>query len=150
MSELGKSSPHHRGGLDAGDTDSVDLTPENHGPHRMNRKQTANVYNNAYKSTSITISDASESVMWFIKAVSCLDVDQRYVVAVHHKTAQFSRPFRYVFQTGMSAWTERRHAERTPNASTPRDRTCARVNTGTRGDGQNCTRICPREYKPTL
>ena len=41
MSELGKYSPQHRGGLDAGDTDSVDLPPENHGPHRMNRKQTA-------------------------------------------------------------------------------------------------------------
>ena len=41
MSELGKYSPQHRGGLHAGDTDSVDLTPENHGPHRMNRKQTA-------------------------------------------------------------------------------------------------------------
>ena len=49
MSELGKSSPQHRGGLDAGDTDSVDLTPENHGPHCMNRKQMANVYKNAYK-----------------------------------------------------------------------------------------------------
>ena len=36
-------------GLDAGDTDSVDLTPENHGPHRMNRKQTANDYQNAFK-----------------------------------------------------------------------------------------------------
>ena len=54
MSELGgntlggKYSPEHRGGLDAGDTDSVDLTPENHGPHRMNRKRTANDYN-AYK-----------------------------------------------------------------------------------------------------
>ena len=42
MSELWKSSLQHRGGLDAGDTDSVDPTPENHGPHRMNRKQTAN------------------------------------------------------------------------------------------------------------
>ena len=40
MSELGKFSPQHRSGLDAGDTDSVDLTPENHGPHRMNGKQT--------------------------------------------------------------------------------------------------------------
>ena len=49
MSELGKFSPQHRGGLDAGDTDGVDLTPENHGPHRMNRKQTANVGKNAYK-----------------------------------------------------------------------------------------------------
>ena len=49
MSELGKYSPQHRGGLDAGDTDSVDLTPENHGPHRMNRKQTANDYKNAFK-----------------------------------------------------------------------------------------------------
>ena len=49
MSELGKYSPQHRGGLDAGDTDSVDLTPENHGPRRMNRKQTANDYKNAYK-----------------------------------------------------------------------------------------------------
>ena len=29
MSELGKYSPQHRGGLDAGDTDSVDITPEN-------------------------------------------------------------------------------------------------------------------------
>ena len=45
MSELGKYSPQHRGGLDAGDTDSVDL---NHGPHRMNRKQTANYYKNAF------------------------------------------------------------------------------------------------------
>ena len=49
VSELLKSSPQHRGGLDAGDTDSVDLTPENHGPYRTNRKQTANVYKNAYK-----------------------------------------------------------------------------------------------------
>ena len=49
MSELGKYSPQHRGGIDAGDTDSVDLTPENHGPHRMNRKQTANDYKNALK-----------------------------------------------------------------------------------------------------
>ena len=49
MSELGKFSPQHRGGLDAGDTDSVDLTPENHGPHRMNHKQTANIGKNAYK-----------------------------------------------------------------------------------------------------
>ena len=49
MSELGKFSPQHCGGLDAGDTDSVVLTPENHGPHRMNRKQTANVSKNAYK-----------------------------------------------------------------------------------------------------
>ena len=65
VSELGKFSPQHRGGLDASDTDSVDLTPENHGPHRMNRKQTANVGKNAYKvpqfTASITISDASES-----------------------------------------------------------------------------------------
>ena len=29
VSELGKYSPQHRGGLDAGDTDSVDLTPGN-------------------------------------------------------------------------------------------------------------------------
>ena len=56
MSELGKYRPQHRGGIDAGDTDSVDLTPENHGPHRMNRKQTAKMI-----STSIIISDASES-----------------------------------------------------------------------------------------
>ena len=49
MSELGKSSPQHRSGLDAGGTDSVDLTPENHGPHRMNGKQTANVDKTAYK-----------------------------------------------------------------------------------------------------
>ena len=49
VSELGKSSPQHRGGIDAGDTDSVDLTPENHGPHDMNRKQMANVGKNAYK-----------------------------------------------------------------------------------------------------
>ena len=42
-------SPQHRGGLDAGDTDSADLTPGNHGPHRMNRKQMANDYKNAYK-----------------------------------------------------------------------------------------------------
>ena len=49
MSELGKYSPQHRGGLDASDTDSVDLAPENHGPHRTNRKQTANVGKNAYK-----------------------------------------------------------------------------------------------------
>ena len=49
MSELGKYSPQHRGGLAAGDTASVDLTPENHGPHRMNRKQTANDYKNAFK-----------------------------------------------------------------------------------------------------
>ena len=47
-SELGKLSPQHRGGLDAGDTDSVDLTPDNHDPHRMNRKQTANVGKNGY------------------------------------------------------------------------------------------------------
>ena len=35
--------PQHRGGLDAGDTDSVDLTPANHGPHRMivNKRQTS-------------------------------------------------------------------------------------------------------------
>ena len=39
MSELGKYSPQHRGGRDAGDTDSVDLTPENHCPHGKNRKQ---------------------------------------------------------------------------------------------------------------
>ena len=39
-------SPQHRGGLDAGDTASVDLTPEN---YRMNRKQTANDYKKAYK-----------------------------------------------------------------------------------------------------
>ena len=58
MSELGKYSPQHRGGRDAGDTDSVDLTPENHCPHGMNRKQNGK---NAFKSTSITISDASES-----------------------------------------------------------------------------------------
>ena len=45
MLELGKYSPQHRGGLDAGDTDSVDL---NHGSHRMNRKQTANYYKNAF------------------------------------------------------------------------------------------------------
>ena len=45
MSELGKYSPQHRGGLDAGDTDSVDL---NHGSHRMNRKQTTNYYKNAF------------------------------------------------------------------------------------------------------
>ena len=32
--------------LDAGDTDSVDPTPEN---HRMNRKQTANDYKSGYK-----------------------------------------------------------------------------------------------------
>ena len=57
VSELGKYSPQHRGGLDAGDTDSVDLTPENHGPHRMNCKQTQK----CFQSTSITISDASES-----------------------------------------------------------------------------------------
>ena len=49
MSELGKFSPQHRGGLDVGDTDSFDLTPENHGPHCMNRKQKANVGKNAYK-----------------------------------------------------------------------------------------------------
>ena len=49
MSELGKFSPQYRGGLDAGDTDSVDLTPENHGTHRMNRKQTANDGKNTYK-----------------------------------------------------------------------------------------------------
>ena len=48
MTCLKQISPQHRGGLDAGDTDSVDLTPESHGPHRLNRKQ-------------ITISDASES-----------------------------------------------------------------------------------------
>ena len=43
MSELGKFSPQHRGGLDAGDTDSVDLTPNNHGPHRMivNKRETS-------------------------------------------------------------------------------------------------------------
>ena len=46
MSELGKFSPQHRGGLDAGDTDSVDLTSDNHGPHRMmimivNKRQTS-------------------------------------------------------------------------------------------------------------
>ena len=39
MSELGKYSPQHSGGRDAGDTDSVDLTPENHCPHGKNRKQ---------------------------------------------------------------------------------------------------------------
>ena len=33
MSEIGKFSPQHRGGVDTGDTDSVDLTLENHGPH---------------------------------------------------------------------------------------------------------------------
>ena len=49
MSELGKFSPQRRGGLDAGDTDSVDLTLENHGPHRMTRNQTANVGKNAYE-----------------------------------------------------------------------------------------------------
>ena len=38
-----KFSPQHRDGLDAGDTDSVDLTPDNHGPHRMivNKRQTS-------------------------------------------------------------------------------------------------------------
>ena len=43
MSELRKFSPQHRGGLDAGDTDSLDLTPDNHGPHRMivNKRQTS-------------------------------------------------------------------------------------------------------------
>ena len=46
MSELGKYSPQHRGGRDAGDTDSVDLTPENHCPHGMNRKQNGK---NAFK-----------------------------------------------------------------------------------------------------
>ena len=35
VSELGKFSPQHRGGLDAGDTDSVDQTPDNYGPHCM-------------------------------------------------------------------------------------------------------------------
>ena len=58
MSELGKYSPQHRGGLDAGDTDSVDL---NHGPHRMNRKQTGKLLQKCFQRTSITISDASES-----------------------------------------------------------------------------------------
>ena len=43
----GKYSPQNRGGLDASDTDSVDLTPENHGPHQLNCKQTANDYKNA-------------------------------------------------------------------------------------------------------
>ena len=37
----------------------------------------------------------------------------------------------YVFQTRMSAWTERR-AERTLNASTPLARSCVCVTTGTR------------------
>ena len=41
-----KYSPQHRGGRDAGDTDSVDLTPENHYPHGMNRKQNGK---NAFK-----------------------------------------------------------------------------------------------------
>ena len=43
VSELGQFSPQHRCGLDAGDTDSVDLTPDNHGPHRMivNKQQTS-------------------------------------------------------------------------------------------------------------
>ena len=36
------------GGLDADDTDSVHPTSENHGPHRMNRKQTANAGKNAF------------------------------------------------------------------------------------------------------
>ena len=58
VSELGKYSPQHRGGLDAGDTDSVDL---NHGPHRMNRKQTGKLLQKCFQRTSITISDASES-----------------------------------------------------------------------------------------
>ena len=49
MSELGKFSPQHRGGLDAGDTDSVELTPDNHGPHRNDRKQTANGGKHGYK-----------------------------------------------------------------------------------------------------
>ena len=44
MSELGKCSPQHRGGLEAGDTDSVDLTPA-----LYDRKQMANVGKHGYK-----------------------------------------------------------------------------------------------------
>ena len=47
--EIQSTTSRTRGGLDAGDTDSVDLTPENHGTHRMNRKQTANDYKHAFK-----------------------------------------------------------------------------------------------------
>ena len=81
MSELGKSSPQHRGGLDAGDTDSVDLTPENHGPHRMNRKQMANVYKNAYKVPQLlflTHQNLSNSYPNSNTATFCLTSDALY------------------------------------------------------------------------
>ena len=58
---LGKFSPQHRGGLDAGDTDSVDLTPDNHGPHRMIVKKRQTSANIVTKYLNYHISDPSES-----------------------------------------------------------------------------------------